>query len=217
MKAIRILGLGSRSTQFYIDYLNQLHNERHGGYSTCPFHMTNIDFNEINPHLPNDFDALVPKMTDIIDNLKLDNEQLLIPNITLHETTDQLTCSEIIHPVQEIIKQLLANHISKIILVGSKYSTKSQSLISQFKQVKIEVLSPTDDEIDFIDEMRVKIYEAGESEIEIDEFNNLLTDCAHRATLVVACTELSIHLRDEFHSYDMARNQIKACYKKAFN
>ena len=50
-----ILGLGSRSTIFYMEQLNKIHQAVHGGYSTCPFMLINSDFNGINPFLPNSF------------------------------------------------------------------------------------------------------------------------------------------------------------------
>ncbi len=54
MNKLGIIGLGSKSTTYYIEMLNQLYNKKHGEFNTCPFTMININFNEINPFLPND-------------------------------------------------------------------------------------------------------------------------------------------------------------------
>ena len=86
---IGILGLGSRSTLFYI---KELHKKIHlllGDYHTFPCLVYNIDFNTINPYLPNQFDKLVPKLKEYLDQLfKLKITVCIIPNITLHETYD---------------------------------------------------------------------------------------------------------------------------------
>ena len=55
MNKLGIIGLGSKSTTYYIELLNLFYNKKHGGFNTCPFTMVNINFNEINPFLPNDF------------------------------------------------------------------------------------------------------------------------------------------------------------------
>lgn len=47
-----ILGLGSKSTLYYVEQLNTLYNRSFGGFSTCPFMMVNANFNDINPYLP---------------------------------------------------------------------------------------------------------------------------------------------------------------------
>ncbi len=59
-RPLGLLGLGSRSTQHYIGLMNARYNALHGGYSTCPFVMLNVDFNRINPFLPDDFEHLGP-------------------------------------------------------------------------------------------------------------------------------------------------------------
>ncbi len=49
MNKLGIIGLGSKSTTYYIELLNLFYNKKHGGFNTCPFTMVNINFNEINP------------------------------------------------------------------------------------------------------------------------------------------------------------------------
>ena len=47
---LSILGLGSRSTLFYLAELNTLYLQKKGGYSTCPFTLLNTNFDEINSY-----------------------------------------------------------------------------------------------------------------------------------------------------------------------
>ncbi len=97
-----ILGLGERSTQFYISTLHRLYHEKLGGFHTFPFVLYQIDFNTINPFLPNQFDKLIPEMKNILQMiLDVNASQYLIPNITLHETLDKINHQiDMVHPVQ---------------------------------------------------------------------------------------------------------------------
>jgi aspartate racemase len=57
-----VLGLGKESTNYYLDRIHQKFNELKGGFSTCPLLLYQIDFQEINPFLPNQFIHLKPKL-----------------------------------------------------------------------------------------------------------------------------------------------------------
>ncbi|MGO4818325.1 hypothetical protein [Flavobacterium sp. W22_SRS_FP1] len=65
-----ILGLGSRSTTFYINELNKLYNQEKGGFSTCPFTLLNYNFDAINSLLPDASDSLDAIVQDYITELE---------------------------------------------------------------------------------------------------------------------------------------------------
>jgi len=84
-----ILGLGSKSTLYYIDELNRIYNEFNGGFSTFPFKMLNADFDEINQLLPiysEELDRIVTHY--LVELTQMNVKHVLVPNITLHETID---------------------------------------------------------------------------------------------------------------------------------
>ena len=86
-----ILGLGSRTTAYYITELNRLYNLYKGGYSSCPFLLWNTNFDTINSLLPNPSKELDSATQQCINEIeKLDIDFILVPNITLHETIDRL-------------------------------------------------------------------------------------------------------------------------------
>ncbi|MDG2431828.1 hypothetical protein, partial [Flavobacterium sp.] len=90
-ESVGLLGLGSRSTLYYIEQLNRLYNKKMGGYSTFPFMMINTNFDTINSLLPNPSNELDAVLTEYVTRLeKLEITAILIPNITLHETIDRL-------------------------------------------------------------------------------------------------------------------------------
>ena len=137
-KKLGILGLGSRTTQFYIQQLNQKFNDKYGGYSTCPFMLLNTNFNEINPYLPDDYNVLENVLENYLNKLiAKEVNTVLIPNITLHETFDRIKSKiegsvEFIHPVHSTIQQLMLNGKSEALILGSGYTMNSSVMKSFF-------------------------------------------------------------------------------------
>lgn len=212
IQSLGILGLGSRSTLFYIKELNCLYHKQKGGYNTCPFKMLNANFDAINNLLPgtsDDLEILVRNYLDELVHLKVD--AVLIPNITLHETIDKITIrSKIIHPVHLTIEKLKSRDVNKIVLFGSLHTMESGFLKIEFQKEDIEVILPSKTERLFIDEVRNHIYEETENEELLEKFSDIIkkyTDCH---AVVLACTELSIAWNNvNCNVYDMSRIQIE--------
>lgn len=211
-----VLGLGSRSTLFYIEKLNEQYNAYVGSFSTCPFILLNTNFDTINSYLPNDFDHLESQLEFYLEKIKgLKISDLIIPNITLHETWDRLDENvEITHPVYKTIKLLKKKRVNKIVLFGSKYSMESSYLVSYFNSNQIEVVQPEEDKIYFLDELRKLIYNNKETSQELELYHNLLEFYSKNTPVVVACTELSILTRRSENIYDMAMIQIESAVQK---
>ncbi len=192
---IGVLGLGTFSTVHYLTELNSLYNNQFGGYSTCPFKLLNVNFNEINPHLPEGFEVLIPRVRKYIIEL---NEMgvctIVIPNITLHLTIDQINFpdeikSKIIHPFEELIRQLKSSEISEFTLLGTRHTMKSELVKNYFSQQGIQVLIPEENDIKLIDELRTATYEKGTSSKRSDQ---LLQIAKKYQNPVIFCTELSL-------------------------
>ena len=67
---LAILGLGSRSTLFYISELNRLYNIEKGAFNTYPFLLLNANFNDINSLLPKVSEKLDTVVNDYIKELE---------------------------------------------------------------------------------------------------------------------------------------------------
>ncbi|WP_417881766.1 aspartate/glutamate racemase family protein [Xanthomarina gelatinilytica] len=210
-----ILGLGHRSTLFYLDALNKAYHEEEQGYSTCPFILYNTDFNSINPYLPNQFKKLLPMLTSYLSNLeKLPISHLLIPNLTLHEAMDKLdTNLKIIHPLPLGVNFLKKKDIKETIVFGSKYTMTSTYLSNYFSSKGIQTRSPSNKDEEFIDALRQKIYSNTETLADRDAYNALIVKYSNKAHILIACTELSI-LNHPTHVVDMAQLQITEALKQ---
>lgn len=220
--SLGILGLGSRSTLFYIEQLNRQYNNAIGGDSTCPLLLLNSDFNRFNPYLPNQFSQLEPALVEYLDIFsRIGIQQLLLPNITLHESYDRLSQQQtqginVVHPVLSTIERLKKDGVTEIILFGSRHSMLSTVLQSHFTQAGISVAAPKEEDISAIDNIRQQVYAEKESTDDIDNFHRLISNYQESSTVVIACTELSVIQTIESPGiYDMAYIQIDKFITKA--
>ncbi len=211
-----ILGLGAVSTSFYVKEIHRKYQERNEEFSTCPFLMYQIDFQEINPFLPNQFDILIPKIKSYLNEISnLGFSKLLVPNITLHETLDQIEIPlEICHPIDLTLKYLEENKIAEIYLFGTLYTMNSQYLNSKFSAKNIKILKPTSFDQNRIDDFRKLVYVEKETSKEIENFQNLVQKYSEKNIVVIGCTELSIYsLKENPSCIDMMDLQIEAFLK----
>ncbi|MDO6596677.1 hypothetical protein Q4512_07100 [Oceanihabitans sp. 2_MG-2023] len=209
---LAVLGLGSRSTLFYLSELNRLYNIVKGNYSTCPFILLNINFNTINVLLPNtskELDMVVKQYTDEIEKLQV--EHVLIPNITLHETIDRLNINKKVHhPISLSIKKIKANHWKKVVLFGSLFSMHASYIKNKFSENAIEWIVPSEEDMQFLDVFRKQVYNETETMEDIEKFHTLIDIYSAKHPVVLACTELSIlKPKTSKNLLDMATVQIE--------
>jgi len=208
-----LLGLGHRSTLFYIDQINHHYTssqeEGKDDYNTCPFLLLNSNFNDFNPYLPNQFSILEVTLSNYIEQcFSLPINRLIIPNITLHECYDRLLTikktkkergkeqnkEKVIHPVILTIEKLQIEHCQKVVILGSYYTMYSEALQQQFKQAGIDFIIPSKEDAVMIDELRKSIFDHQESSTQLEKFYDLLEKYSKEAAVVIACTEISIAL-----------------------
>lgn len=211
-----VLGLGSASTQYYLNAIHEKFRKNKDDFSTCPLILYQIDFQEINPYLPNQFSILIPKLDQYFSKiLDLGISNLLIPNITLHETLDQMELPfQIYHPVDLTLKYLKQDKISKFFLFGTLYTMNSDYLKNRFLAEGIALLKPDESDQKWLDDFRKKVYYKKESPIEIEDFKNLVKKYSKENPVVIGCTELSLYaLRNTPSCIDMANLQIEEFLK----
>lgn len=210
---VGLLGLGSRSTVFYLEKLNALYQELNKGYSTFPCVVLNIDFNSINPYLPDKTSDLLHNLKPVIKDLeRLAIDHLVVPNITLHETLERITMrTRIIHPVMLCIERLHFYKKKKVTLIGSCYTMNADYVLKAFQKEEIAVETPTFKDQKVIDALRKKVYNRQETEEDLLAFRRLLETYKANSAVIICCTELSVINSEpnNAHSIDMALLQIE--------
>lgn len=211
-----VLGLGEASTAYYLNQIHEKFSERNEEFSTCPLLLYQVDFQEINLFLPDQFVKLIPRVTDYLNKISERGiSKLLVPNITLHETLDQITHSiELCHPVQLTFEYLIKNKISEIVIFGTLYTTNSEYLKRNFSEAGINITPPESEDQLWIDDFRKKVYSKETTDDEIAAFKNLIKKYMKDEPVIISCTELSIHcLKNEADCIDMANLQIEEFLK----
>lgn len=220
-KDLGVLGLGSRSTAFYLERLNELFRQQFGGYGTCPLTLLNTNFNDINPFLPDQFATLEPVLSGYLAQFD-DVKNVLIPNITLHETVDKLTAGGLVRkglvdPVARCIDEIHSKGVNKICVFGSLYTMNSNWLIERFRQYGITVDVPDSTTQTILDEIRQRVYHRQELTQDLSLYTQLLEQSLQKMDVVIACTELSlITFNDSPQVFDMARIQLQAGFQASF-
>jgi aspartate racemase len=138
--------------------------------------------------------------------------KLIIPNITLHETSDKIKIPfEICHPVDLTFNYLKQNSISEIVVFGTIYTMNSGYLREKFSKEKIKIIQPAVNDQEWIDNFRNLVYNKTTSKLKTEEFEMLIKKYSEKRTVVIACTELSVFAPKENASVlDMAELQIEA-------
>ncbi|MFT6103139.1 MAG: aspartate racemase [Candidatus Endobugula sp.] len=210
-----LLGLGSRSTLFYLKKLNQKYQAKKGGYSTCPLLLLNANFDDINPYLPNLTKPLDAQLSSYFSEFSaLAVRRIIIPNITLHESYDRITnavASEkvsVIHPIKLTIDALKKDQQKKIVIFGSSYTSTSSTLSQHMKNQGILTVMPAAEDIDTLDKIRQRFYDNSESNEELSTFITLLQKYQQQHAVVIACTELSIAFEESGKSIT-TRERVK--------
>ena len=216
VKSLGILGLGSRSTIFYIKELNRLYHKKKAGYSTCPFKLWNADFDRVNNLLPETSEKLECLIEEYLTELqKLKVDAILIPNITLHQTVDKLSVlSIIIHPVHLTIARLKEHGISEIVLFGSIYMMESGYLKAAFSESLITIVLPSQTDKNIIEAVRKHTYWETETEELLREYAAIIEKYTANYAVVLACTELSVAWNSSnSRVFDMSRIQLESAVK----
>ena len=211
-----LLGLGAASTTFYLQEIHKRYQKANEEFSTCPLLLYQIDFQEINPYLPSQFPILVPKVQRYLEEIaNFGITKLLVPNITLHETLDQIEIPmEICHPIDLTLDYLKKNDISEVYLLGTLYTMNSEYLHSRFAEKNITLLKSTESDQNWIDDFRKKVYQEKVTAEEINLFQKLIQQYSQKKAVVIACTELSVFSSKKNPSYiDMMDLQIEAFLK----
>lgn len=211
-----VLGLGSVSTAYYLHRIHEKYNAKNEEFSTCPLVLYQVDFQQINPYMPDQFQHLEPALSSYLEEVKsMDISHLLIPNISLHETLDRLESPvHICHAVEEALRFLKQKNIVTLTIFGTSYTMNSTYLQGKFSKENIELIVPQKDDHEWIDLFRKKVYAEKATATEVEYFQGLITKYNRQMPVLLACTELSVFsMRANEMCVDMVELQIDAFLK----
>ena len=213
-KGIGFLGLGSKSTCYY---MQEMANLMLICESHVPVKMIQAKFDEINNHLPHQFDVLEPIVTHYLEELEsMDVDCFLIPNITLHETIDRLKWknTRLIHPLKETLNELKKDGIDEACIFATVHTMNGKYIADFFNAHGVKIVKPIQSDIAIIDTLRVSIYQNGLTDSSMNQLEMLALKYTNEMAVVIGCTELSMAFQKSNipKLYDSARLQLKGAF-----
>ena len=216
-----MLGLGSRTTSYYYKELNRIFKDNRDSKLNVPIKLLETNFEEINHHLPDNFNALTPVITKHLKELnQWHPEVILLPNITLHRMVDELPFEftqqlPIAHPVALTFQKIQKDGFNKAVILGTKYTMNSDFFKPHAERNQIEVIHPAAQEIRSIDAIRTAIYNGTETQTNIEHILEIIKKYQQEIPVIIACTELSLVQRiHKKNVYDMSEIQINHAISK---
>ena len=212
-KKLGMLGLASGSNRYYLDRWHTLFAEKYGSEKECLIEVIETEFPEINQHLPNQFEYLVPILNRYFSMLEKKRiTHLLLPNFTIHQTIDHLDSNMYVaHPLKLCIKHLHKLQIKSVYIFGSAYTMQSEYIIESLASEGIVALPPSVGDMKQIDEFRKTVYHENENSDDINHYRALAKKYSDTLPVLIACSELSMYApHDSNGIIDLADLQIKA-------
>lgn len=200
MKTIGLLGGTSwPSTLAYYRILNELAQERLGGFHSARIILSSIDYHEIKSRYNDGWDeipALLGKEIRALADLRPDC--LLICNNTLHKAFDAIAAElalpmPVFHIVEATGRAARTRGLRRLLLLGTRFTMEDGFYQRQLEKFGLHVATPTADERSVIQNIQSQLARG----VTADAFRRTLAELIDRYTgsvdaAVLACTELPL-------------------------
>lgn len=191
---LAILGLGSRSTAHLLKELNDAFARKYGVDHTLPLLLYNVDFASINRELPEGSDYLNQQLQDYCKAIwSIGAKQLVLANITLLKFLDKVdTPLEILHPLRLAAEYCRKHSIGTMIAFGTRHEGAFEYQRIYLEELGINLTRPNIADMDFLDQLRLQIYEGTETVAATEKFELMVNKYEVINKVMLACSEFSI-------------------------
>ena len=205
MKKIGLIGgMSWESTKVYYELINKMVKKKLGEFHSAKCVVDSIDFqNIVALQHKNDWDSLHKIMIESAQNLeKAKAEAIVICTNTMHLSCEEIRKNitiPIIHIAEVTGAKIQENNISKVLLLGTKFTMEQDFYKSILKKkFNIEVLIPDEDDRkvihDIIYNELVKGIIQNESKI---EYQNIIEKASKEGAegVILGCTEIPLLIK----------------------
>lgn len=196
MKTIGLLGgTGWPSTIEYYRTINELTNQRLGGYHSADILLKSIDYHNIMSNYGTNHTA-------VADNLKLELEKLLAlkPDCfmiccnSLHKYYDIIkedlsSDIPILHAVELTARYLIKQKHSQVLLLATKFTMEDGFFAAMLESYGIEVVIPNTSQRNHMQEIHAELMKDQATDAARNYFQSLVEQHKDLNAVVLACTE----------------------------
>ena len=206
MKTIGMIGgMSYESTTSYYQIINETINSKLGGLHSAKIIMYSVDFDEIERYQRNnDWDKVASIILEVA--LKLENvgaDFIIICTNTIHKIVpiikDKINIP-ILHIAQATVNKLKENKITKVALLGTKYTMQENFYKDVIINSNIDVVVPNNDDIEIINDIIFNELCLGITTLESkDIFINIINKLKNQGVqgVILGCTEIGHLIKQE--------------------
>lgn len=183
-----IVKLGHYSVDFYLSEISKKSNTNHT--------LIDCDFNEINKHLPENYQKLEPILSGLTASTYDQGiRKLLLPNITLHNIfylfPKWLNGIELCDPFDHIA---IPPSRKKVYVLGSRHIYSSSVFNERINNINLSPQTLSSEIIKTVDTIRLNAYHNGYSSKDAMTLLNIAHTLSQTYPVIIACSELSLSL-----------------------
>lgn len=206
MKKIGILGgMSWESTVTYYQMINRMVNQRFGGLHSANCLISSVNFHEIEQLQAQ---GVWEKAGEILGNEALNLERagadgVLLATNTMHKVAEQIEekiSVPFLHIVNAVAEELDNMKISRVGLLGTKYTLKLDFFKDRLKERNIDPVLPSDPQIDEINRIIFEELVHGElNDSSKDYFIKVMQGLKHNGAeaIVLGCTEIGLLIKED--------------------
>lgn len=159
MKTIGLLGgMSWESTVTYYQIINEVVKQELGGLHSAKVLLYSVDFSEIEKcQADNDWEKSANILSTAAENLeKSGADFIVICTNTMHKVAPQIQSRikiPVIHIAEATADELKHRHISKVALLGTKYTMTQDFYKEKLEKAGVSVLIPNEQEIEMINDI----------------------------------------------------------------
>lgn len=224
MKKIGIIGgMSYESSLHYYERINNIINNKLGGLYTAEIIMYSVNFQRIEPYMrQNDWKAIEKELCSIAKKIEdAGADIIIIATNTMHKLADKIQKSiniPILHIADCVAAECLQKGVTKVGLLGTKYTMIEDFLKSRLIKNGLEVYVPTHEkDINEIDrvifkELCIGKIERNSKQYYINVIKNMIEEFKIEG-IILGCTEIEMIIKEndvEIPIFDTTQAHINA-------
>lgn len=201
MKTIGLIGgMSWESTVTYYKIINKTINQKLGGFHSAKILLHSVDFDEIEKcQAAGDWEKSADILSEVAKTLELAGADfIVICTNTMHKVAPHIQSRiniPIIHIAEETATELKQQHITRVALLGTKYTMTQDFYKEKLESSGIEVLVPDETIIEFVNNVIFSELCLGIiSETSQEKFRNIIVSLAKQGAqgVILGCTEIGM-------------------------